>query len=181
MSFDQSFPKVIKVEGGDSDNKNDSGGKTRFGITQAVASVHGIDDVSKITIQQAKSIYKSDYWDILHLDNIDLLSDKIAFELFDTGVNQGVGAAAVYLQRSLNVLNDQQRYYPDLKVDGHIGAKTIYALTVYKGVRGQKGLNVLLRMLNCLQGAFYVELCEKREKDEDFIYGWFRNRVVLEN
>jgi len=31
--------------------------------------------------------------------------------------------------------------------------------------------------LNCLQGAFYVELAEKREKDERFVYGWLLNRV----
>uniref|UniRef100_Q31HV3 Uncharacterized protein n=1 Tax=Hydrogenovibrio crunogenus (strain DSM 25203 / XCL-2) TaxID=317025 RepID=Q31HV3_HYDCU len=179
MSFDQSFPKVIKVEGGDSDNKNDSGGKTRFGITQAVASMHGFDDVSKLTIQQAKSIYKSDYWDLLHLDNIDLLSDKIAFELFDTAVNMGVGTSGIFLQRALNSLNDQQRYFPDLKVDGIIGAKTIYALTIYKGVRQQKGVNVLLKILNSLQCVRYVELTEKREKDEDFLYGWVTNRVNM--
>jgi len=35
----------------------------------------------------------------------------------------------------------------------------------------------LYKMLNALQGAYYIELAERREKDEDFIYGWFKHRV----
>jgi len=38
---------------------------------------------------------------------------------------------------------------------------------------------VLCRALNCLQGAYYIELAERREKDERFVYGWLKNRVVL--
>ena len=37
---------------------------------------------------------------------------------------------------------------------------------------------VLVRALNSLQGAFYVELAEKRQKDEAFVYGWLLNRVA---
>ena len=33
------------------------------------------------------------------------------------------------------------------------------------------------RALNCLQGAFYIELTERRQKDERFAYGWLLNRV----
>jgi hypothetical protein len=51
------------------------------------------------------------------------------------------------------------------------------ALKRYLFLRGRDGQVVLLRMLNALQGAFYIELAERREKDETFIYGWFRARV----
>jgi hypothetical protein len=34
-------------------------------------------------------------------------------------------------------------------------------------------------MLNSLQGSSYVEIAERREKDEKWIYGWFKNRVVM--
>jgi hypothetical protein len=29
-------------------------------------------------------------------------------------------------------------------------------------------------MINCLQGSFYIELCERREKDEKYIFGWMK-------
>ena len=38
---------------------------------------------------------------------------------------------------------------------------------------------VLLAMLNALQGAHYVEISEKNQNLEEFIFGWFRNRVVI--
>ncbi len=38
---------------------------------------------------------------------------------------------------------------------------------------------VPLRALNALQGAFYVELAERRAKDEAFVYGWLLNRVEI--
>jgi len=38
---------------------------------------------------------------------------------------------------------------------------------------------LLLRALNCLQGSFYIELAERREKDERFIKGWLVHRVVI--
>jgi hypothetical protein len=45
--------------------------------------------------------------------------------------------------------------------------------------RGSQGEVVLLRMLNALQGARYIEITEERVQNEDFIYGWFLNRVVI--
>jgi lysozyme family protein len=36
--------------------------------------------------------------------------------MFDIGVNQGIGYAGLFLQRSLNVLNHNGKDYPDLKL-----------------------------------------------------------------
>lgn len=170
---------TVGIEGGYVDHEDDSGGKTRFGITEYVAETHGYD-VRYLTQAQAVDIYQRCYWDKLSLDAIAIISARIAHELFDTGVNMGVPRAAEFLQRSLNVLNQKARLFADLKVDGSIGPKTVEALIAYLNHRGgQSGENVLLNMLNALQGAFYVQLAERREKDESFIYGWFNNRVGL--
>jgi lysozyme family protein len=79
----------------------------------------------------------------------------------------------------LNVLNYRQGIYRDIKADGKIGRNTLFALKKYLAKRGKAGEEVLVGMLNALQGARYIELAERREKDEAFIYGWFKNRIII--
>jgi lysozyme family protein len=94
-------------------------------------------------------------------------------------VNCGEYRAGQFLQRSLNAFNNGQKLYIDVKVDGIVGKGTRSALSEFIKNRGEEGEMVMLRALNCLQGAFYLELCEKRPKDERFVYGWLLNRVVV--
>jgi len=170
---------IIQREGDYVDRPEDSGGPTRYGITEAVARAAGyIGPMRTMPIEIASSIYARRYWDALSLGEIELLSPLLAEELADTGVNQGVKRAAEHLQRALNVLNNRGEIYPDIAVDGDIGPLTLYSLRAYLQRRGKEGITILHRMLNSLQGAFYVGLAERREKDETFIYGWFKNRVV---
>jgi len=37
----------------------------------------------------------------------------------------------------------------------------------------------LLKGLNALQGERYIELAEKRQANESFVYGWLRTRVGI--
>ena len=174
----QIIDEIINREGGYVDDLCDSGGETNFGITVAVARANGyMGKMKDMTRQFAFDIYVSKYWDVLNLDKIEQYSALIAEELADTAVNMGTGRAAEFLQRSLNALNDGGRLYPDLKVDNSVGNKTIEALAAYLKQRGNKGVIIMLRALNSLQGAFYIELAEKREKDEKFLAGWLLNRV----
>ena len=50
---------------------------------------------------------------------------------------------------------------------------------LYLQRRGKEGELVMLTALNCQQGMRYIELCEARERNEEFVYGWFKNRVVI--
>lgn len=178
MSFEDAFKHVVGVEGGYSNNPKDPGGETMYGITKRVAVANGYrDEMSKMPLSVAKAIYKKHYWDINKLDEVDFVLPDVALEMFDTGVNVGVAVAATMLQRSLNVLNRGQSDYADIKADGVIGPMTMHSLQGFLKVR-PKGGKVLLGMLNALQGARYIELCEKNEKLEDFVFGWFANRVV---
>ena len=83
---------------------------------------------------------------------------------------------AKYYSGALNVLNLKGELYDDLTADGVIGSRTLRALQAYLVHREEA---TLVKMLNVLQGAFYIELAERREKDESFIYGWFNKRVIL--
>ncbi|MEJ1436563.1 MAG: glycosyl hydrolase 108 family protein [Candidatus Sedimenticola sp. (ex Thyasira tokunagai)] len=169
---------IIEREGGYSNRRDDSGGETMYGITIAVARDYGYTGpMAELPIELARQILTDRYWHALQLDHIEALSPAITEELVDTGVNCGTGVAAKFLQRSLNALNQLGKLYPDIPTDGAIGPLTLAALRAYLQHRGGTGATVMHRMLNSLQGARYVRLAEKREKDEAFVYGWFRERV----
>lgn len=174
----QIIDEIIAREGGYVNDPSDSGGETKFGITAAVARQAGYAGPMKdFPRAMAVDIYGMYYWDALKLDYIEQRSAVLAEELADTSVNMGVGRAGLFLQRALNALNNCGQDYPDLKVDGQVGAATISALFKFLERRGDKAVTIMMRALNCLQGAYYIELCEKREKDEKFLAGWLLNRV----
>ena len=170
---------VVGIEGGYSDNVYDSGGKTKYGITENLARRYGYyGNMKDLSMEKAFDIYELEFWNPLWLDEIVKDSYDIALEIFDTAVNMGKGTASEFLQRSLNVLNNKQKYYDDISVDGIMGQNTIDAFHRYMDRRGHaEGEKVLLKALNCLQGSYYIRLAEEREKDETFLYGWLRARI----
>ena len=176
-TVDQMIADLIKVEGGYSDHPADKGGPTMYGVTQAVARANGYaGPMREMPMSVATSIYRKKYFTAPGFESVYLLSPLIAEEMFDTGVNMGVTIPGPWLQRLLNVFNDAKT---DLTVDGAIGPATITALRLYLNKRGSDGETVMVRGLNCLQGARYVELAENREQNRAFIYGWLKNRVAL--
>jgi lysozyme family protein len=107
-----------------------------------------------------------------------VLSLPIAAELVDTGSNMGPPIATIFLQRCLNAFNLNGAKYPDIGVDGQCRDFTLRALTTFLDWRGEQGERVLLKALNCLQGERYIDLAEKRPKDETNVYGWTRKRIA---
>lgn len=171
---------IIAREGGYSNNPADSGGETMFGITVTVARANGYHGPMALMPRgTAERILASEYCDAISLDALEALSPLIAAEMADTAVNMGVGTAGRFLQRALNVFNRGGVLYPDLTVDGRCGPATVAALRAYLTHRRDGGELVMLRTLNALQGARYVELAEARAKDETFVFGWTANRVVI--
>ena len=171
---------IIEKEGGYCNDKNDLGGATCWGITEKVARANGYaGPMQAMPRSVAEAIYLDRYYIAPGFASLEALSPAIAEELTDTGVNMGTTVAAAFLQRSLNVLNSQGVFYTDIKADGQIGAATYGALKAFLAKRGKDGEKVLLKALNCLQGARYIELCEARQQNESFIYGWLSNRVSV--
>ncbi|WP_273430451.1 glycoside hydrolase family 108 protein [Chitinibacter tainanensis] len=180
MKINDLLDHVVGLEGGYVNDPNDSGGETIWGITIAVAREEGYTGrMQDMTREQAKQIYLKRYWIKPKFADVGARSQAVAAELFDTGVNCGTATAGMMLQRALNVMNNQAAFYPDLKVDGAIGPATLAALDKFLAKRGADGEAVMLKALNCLQGERYIDLAERRQKDEAFIYGWIRNRVVI--
>lgn len=119
MSFENALAKTLGFEGGISNHPLDSGGLTKWGVTQRTYDnyrrttgrefrpVTDMDDV------EMRAIYREDYWDPIHGDE---LPERLAECVFDMAVNSGVSAAKKTLQRAVGV-----------QVDGVIGRQTIEA------------------------------------------------------
>lgn len=101
---------VLSYEGGLVDNPADPGGLTNWGISsRSYPSV----DIRNLTRDGAAEIYKRDYWDAVHGDE---LPGPLAIAVFDSAVNQGAGTARRLLQIALGV-----------DADGIIGPRTVKA------------------------------------------------------
>lgn len=172
--------EAIDIEGGYSNNPDDSGGETNWGVTIRRARKFGytgpmIDMPRSI----AEAMYEQENWYEPGFYDVSVFSPLIARELFDTGINCGVSRACEFFQIALNALNRQGKDYADIAEDADIGPATLQALKAYLRLRGVRGERVMLKALNALQGARYIELSRARQKDENFVFGWLENRVAI--
>lgn len=155
MDFDGAFEKLLKHEGGYSDNKYDSGGKTMFGITEQVARANGYQGQMKdLPLSVAKGIYKEQYWDAVRADE---MPQKLRYGLFDAAVNSGPSQAVKWLQQALNLVPD-----------GVIGIKTLFE------AKKSDGNEVLLKML-----GYRLEFMTNLKVWSNFGKGWARRVATI--
>jgi|YelNatPaOPRAMG01_1025707.scaffolds.fasta_scaffold07437_2 lysozyme family protein len=93
-NFDKAFKFIMKWEGGYTNDKDDPGGETKYGISKK--SYPNID-IKNLTLERAKEIYKKNYWDKLNCDKISYPMDLI---VFDTAVNMGISIANEFMKKS---------------------------------------------------------------------------------
>jgi lysozyme family protein len=104
MTFDECFAALVAHEGDFADLENDAGGKTRFGVTEAVARAAGYaGDMRELPLNLAKSIYRSQYWDAVRGDE---LPADVRYYVFDAAAASGVRQSILWLQRALGVAAD---------------------------------------------------------------------------
>ena len=169
---------LIGREGGYSNHPADSGGETMWGITTATARAYGYSGpMAQMPRDTAVQIYRQRYWILPRFDQVCALDADLAAKLFDIGVNMGPATGVQYLQRALNVLNNQGKLFADLAVDGGIGPKTLAALRAFHAQRGAEGRRVLLDMVRAQQSVCYIEIAEKTPSRQAFEYGWQLNRA----
>ena len=96
MNFDKIIEKVLEHEGGYVNDPNDLGGETNYGITKRF---YPDVDIKNLTREQAKDIYKRDYWD---KNRVESLPENLWHIFFDMCVNMGRGTAVKILQRAAN-------------------------------------------------------------------------------
>lgn len=118
-NYQYALTQLLKDEGGYTNNPNDKGGPTNYGITIAdyrkyIKQDGTAQDVKNMTVDQAKAIYKPKYWDTVNGDN---LPSGVDYTVFDYGVNSGVSRAnKIYNQfkdikdsvELINKINDER-------------------------------------------------------------------------
>lgn len=187
--FYKTYNKIIPFEGTYSYDPDDAGGETYKGISRInnpnwygwrliehIKDTHKnnwLSFVNKDSQLQdlVLTFYKQNYFDKFNGDN---LPQSIADEMFDISINCGISTAISFLQRTINLLNKNQKYYNNISVDGLFGSLTLHAL--YLCLAHYKE-SFIINILNGYQIKHYIELMERNEKYEKYI-GWF-NRIKI--
>lgn len=155
--FDVAVSKTIIHEGGAriTDDPDDSGGLTKYGISQR--SYPNVD-IRALTEKQAKDIYKRDYWDKVKADDIN--SQAVAENLFDTAVNMGPRTASRLAQIALDLQ----------PVDGIIGNQSLGALNA-------KNEETFIAEYTIAKIARYAHICNRNKSQKKYLLGWI-NRAL---
>ncbi len=98
--FEKAMEFVLKWEGGYSNDPNDPGGETKYGISKRS---YPNEDIKNMTLERAKEIYYQNYW--LKSD-CDKFSYPMNIIIFDTAVNMGRKRAFEFLRNT----NDWRDY-----------------------------------------------------------------------
>ena len=148
-NFNIAIKKTLESEGGLSDNPNDSGKLTKFGISQ---KAYPDEDIANLTIERAIFLYKRDYWDKIKGDII--YSQSMAESLFDIAVNGGVVTAIKMAQTVLGIT-----------ADGIIGPITIKSLNLADP-------ELFLYKFAVTKIENYIDICKRKPSNRDFFFGW---------
>lgn len=161
------FPTLLKHEGGFVNNPKDPGGATNKGITfgtfKSVAKKllgiePSIENLKKLSSEQALKIYRVNYWSPICGDEI--LHEPTAFIVFDFYVNAGKPAIKL-LQQTLVSQGFK------IVVDGVMGPLSYKALNA--------GNNVVI--YNAYKQArinYYTNLAKRRPTLKVFLKGWLK-------
>lgn len=164
---------VLGNEGGFSNDPEDAGGATNYGISlrflQALSDerlrhygFHIPPDliaVEKMTLAQATAVYEGEFWKAAPFAEIP--RQPVCNYVFDMAVNHGPSIAIKLVQRSVCAAMTSRDYLVD---DGILGAKTIAALT-------RSSICLPMAMI-ATRAQFYRELVIVRPANRKFLDGW---------
>lgn len=112
MDFDTAFERLLGHEGKLSLDYDDRGNWTsgEVGVGELKGSKFGIsamsypdEDIENLTKERAKFLYRRDFWNRIHADE---MHDGLAYQAFDFAVNSSIETAVRKLQAALGVADD---------------------------------------------------------------------------
>ena len=98
MDFDTAFNRLMGHEGKYSNDPQDPGGETNWGISKRS---YPNEDIKNLTRDQAAIIYMRDFWNPLGASD-----PAIKYQVFDFAVNSGIQTAIRKLQSAIGVADD---------------------------------------------------------------------------
>lgn len=150
--FAAAVQPLLTVEGGLSNDPQDAGGKTKFGISQA--SFPGVD-LDTLTVDDAKRLFHDHYW---AFDQV--ASQPVANKLLKIVVNEGNHGGVKVIQRAAGLK----------LVDGVWGPATLEA------INAQPETRMLLEL--AAQSAYqHAIICIANPVQSRFLLGWLRRDV----
>lgn len=150
--FERAVRFVIQHEGGLSNHQLDRGGKTNWGITQALLqAVLPGRSVEDLTIAEAKQVYREVFWEAI---KGPLLPPPVALALLDFAVHSGAPRAVRALQEAVGA-----------NPDGKIGPKTLDR--VYARDPAYVAQEVCRQRI-----SFLVDFCRRDTSQLVFLKGW---------
>ena len=156
-NFNEIIEKVLEHEGGYVNDPKDLGGETKYGITKRF---YPDIDIKNLTIEQAKEIYKKDYWD---RNKVESLPQNLWHIYFDMCVNFGRRGAVKVLQQAANSKNRNK-----IEVDGGLGPMTLKAIQ-----------NISLDRVRAYRVLRFANIVIDKPNQEKFWLGWFRRALEV--
>lgn len=159
---------ILNNEGGFNDDPRDSGGKTKFGITEYTLNkaikdkVIAPKEVKDITTEDALKIYDYRYWITC---KANLMPEPLNLLHFDTAVLHGNGGATKILQRTLTSMG-----FP-VKIDGGFGPQTMEA---FKAALSMYGQEKIIKMYLIKRKIYTQEIHSPRN---DWAFNGWMNRL----
>ncbi len=148
--FNRCISLILGEEGGIENHRKDPGGLTKYGISQRS---YPRADIAALTLDDAKAIYRRDYWNPIRGDE---LPSGLDLTLFDGAINQGPITTIGLLQHALQI-----------KVDGRLGPITLAA--------SFKAMPDLLDDFAAERALRY----EFNSNEETFGRGWYRRLLRI--
>ena len=154
--FNIAIDLVLDHEGGYINNTNDVGGETNYGISK---NSYPNLDIINLTKEQAKQIYKNDYW--IRIKGDLILDQNFANSFLDFAVNVGVMTAIKIVQRSFG-----------LNIDGIIGNKTLTAINS----NFNSNINKIFAKNKI---SYYIDIIKRKPDQLIFLNGWINRTIDL--
>jgi lysozyme family protein len=120
MSFEKAIEFTLKWEGGYSNDPTDPGGETKYGISKRA---HPDLDIANLTLEDAKDIYRAEYWDASGCNN---LSEPFDMVVFDAAVNMGIRRS-----KSLLTIAKGWQDYLFLRLERYISMREQYPQFIF--------------------------------------------------
>ena len=111
-NFNKAFDRVIGHEGGFQNDPLDRANWTSgvCGVGECKGTKYGLAamtyptlDIRNLTLDQAKAIYKRDWWDKLGMDKYP---PALAYQMFDASIIHGSGRAIQFVQKAVGTKAD---------------------------------------------------------------------------
>jgi lysozyme family protein len=168
-NFDVAFEYIIRNEGELSNNTNDLGGITKYGISSHLISLTDYwlgaktieDYITNLTLEEAKQIYLKEFWEKALFEKIS--NQEHCNYIFDMAINMGFKAAFKCAQRACWAVFKKR----SIKDDGILGEETLAALKTCGFL--------LMPAMRSERAGYYRSL-----NQPEFINGWL-NRAYESN